>query len=72
MRGKKLNIPLVFITQSYFALPKVTKINYTHYSIMKISNKRELQQIAINHLLDIDFQGFINLRKNVLQNHIVF
>ena len=72
MRGKKLNIPFVFITQSYFALPKVIKINYTHYSIMKISNKIELQQIAINHLLDIDFQGFINLSKNVLQNHIVF
>ena len=72
MRGKKLNIPLDFITQSYFALPKIIRINCMHYSVTKISNKRELQQIAINHLSGIDFQGFMNLCKNVLQNHILF
>ena len=49
IRGKKLNILLVFITQSYFKLPKNVRLNSTHYFIMKIPNKRELQQIAINH-----------------------
>ena len=39
---------------------------------MKISNKRELQQISFNHSSDIDFKDFMNLYKNVLQNHILF
>ena len=38
---------------------------------MKIPNKRELQQIAINHSSDIDFKGFLNNIKNVQQNHIL-
>ena len=49
IRGRKPNISLVFITQSYFAVPKNIRINSTHYFVMKIPNKRELQQIAINH-----------------------
>ena len=61
--GRKLNISLVFITQSYFAVPKNIWINSTHYFIMKIPNKRELQQIACNHSSDIDFKGFMNLYK---------
>ena len=42
-RGRNLNIPLVFITQSYFAVPKNIRLNSTHYFVMKIPNKRELQ-----------------------------
>ena len=49
IRGKKLNISIVFITQSYFEVPKDVRINFTHFFIMKIPNKRELQQIALNH-----------------------
>ena len=49
IRGRKLNILLVFVTQSYFKVPKDIKLNSTHYFIIKILNKRELQQIAINH-----------------------
>ena len=63
IRVKKLNISLVFITQSYFAVPKNIRLNYTHYFIIKIANKREHQQIAFNHSSDIDFQDFINLYK---------
>ena len=49
LEGKKLNISLVFITQSYFAYFTVQKnINSTHYFIMKISNKRQLQQLAFD------------------------
>ena len=48
-RRRNLNISLVFITQSYFAVPKNVKLNSTHYFLMKIPNKGELQQIAINH-----------------------
>ena len=50
IRCRKLNVSLVFITQSYFSVPKQVRLNSTHYLIMKISNKRELQNIAINHL----------------------
>ena len=49
IRGRKLNISLVFITQSYFKVPKDVRLNTTHFFITKILSKRELQQIAINH-----------------------
>ena len=55
VRGRKLNIYLVFITQSYFAVPKNIKRNSTDYFVMKIPNKRELQQISFDHSSDIDF-----------------
>ena len=54
LRGRKLNILLVFISQSYFKVPKTIRLNTTHYFIMKIPNKRELQQIASNHSSDIE------------------
>ena len=72
IRGKKLNTCLVFITQSYFADPKDIRLNSTHFFVMKIQNKRKLQQITFNHSSDIDFQDFKNLYENVLQNHILF
>ena len=61
IRGRKLNVSLVFITQSYFALPKNIKLNSTQYFIMKISNKWKLQQIVFNNSSNIDVQNFINL-----------
>ena len=73
IRGGKLNISLVFITQSYFAVPKNTRLNTTHYFIMKIPDKREPQQITLNHSSDTDFQNYMNLnKKNILQNHFFF
>ena len=57
IRGKKLNFSLVFITSSYFAVPKF-RFSSTHYFVMKTSNKRELHQTAFNHSSDIDFQDF--------------
>ena len=61
IRCKKLNISLVFITQSYFSVSKDVRLNSTHYLIMKINNKRELQNIAVNHSSDIDYQDFIKI-----------
>ena len=71
IRNRKLNISLVFITQSYFKVPKDVRLNYTHLFIMKISNKRELQQIAQNHPSDINSKDFRSTT-NVLLNHILF
>ena len=64
IRCRKINISLVFITQSYFSVPKEVRLNSTHYLIMKIHNKRELQQIAINHSTDIDYKGFSKIYRN--------
>ena len=58
IRGRKLNISLVFITQSYFKVPKDVRLNSTHCFIMKIPNKRELQQIALKHSSDINSKDF--------------
>ena len=63
IRGRKLNISLAFITQSYFAVPKNIRLNSTFYFIMKILSKRKLHQIAFNHSSDIDFKNFMNLYK---------
>ena len=61
IRGRKQNISLDFITQSYFAVPKNIRLNSTLYFIIKISNKWELQQNAFNQSSDIDFRDFMNL-----------
>ena len=49
IRGKKLNTSLLFITQSYFVVPKNIRLDLTHYFAMKNPNRRELQRIAFNH-----------------------
>ena len=61
VRGRKLNIYLVYITQSYFKVPKDVRLNTTHFFITKILSKRELQQIAINHSSDISTEDFVNI-----------
>ena len=63
IRGRKLNISIVFIAQSYFKVPKDVRLNSTYFFIMKSPNKRELQQIALNHLLDIDLKDFTKIYK---------
>ena len=64
-RGRKLNISLVFITQSYFNVSKDVRLNYTHFFIIKNPNKRELQLTALNHSPDINFKDFINIYKKM-------
>ena len=61
IRCRKLNISLVFIKQSYFSVPKDVRLNSTHYLIVNINIKRELQNIGINHSADIDYQDFMKL-----------
>ena len=63
IRCIKLNISILFITQSYFKVPKDVRLNSTHFFIMKIPNKRELQQITLNHSSNIDFKDFMKIYK---------
>ena len=72
IRCRKLNISLVFITQSYSKVSKDVRLNTNHFFIMKFPNKRELQQVALNHSSDIDFKDFIKVYINVQINHILF
>ena len=61
---KKLNILLVFISQSYYKVLETIRLNATDYFVMKIPNKREIQQIASNHLSGIDFKDFMKFYKD--------
>ena len=63
IRARKLNISLVFIIQSYFKVPKDVTLNSTHFFTIKIPNKREIQQIALNHSSDIKSKDFIKIYK---------
>ena len=72
IRCRKLNISLLFITQSYFSVPKDVRLNPTHYFIMKINNRKELQNIAINHSVDIDYKDFIKTYRECTKELITF
>ena len=61
IKCRKTNIALVFITQSYFSVPKDLRLNSMHYFIMKINNNRELQNIALNRSADIDYKDFMEI-----------
>ena len=64
IRCRKLNISIVFITQSYFRTPKDARLNSTHYVIMKIQSRKELQNIAQENSGDIDFKDFLKTYKD--------
>ena len=64
IRCRKLNISLVFITQSCFSVSKEVRLNSTHYLITKIHNRRELQNIDFNHSADIGYRDFIKIYRN--------
>ena len=61
IRCRKLNVSIVFITQSYFRTPKDARLNSTNYIIMKIQNKKELQSITQENCGDIDLEDFLNM-----------
>ena len=72
IRHRKLNISLVFMLQSYLQVPKTIRLNATHSFIMKIRNKRELQQTASNRSSDIEFKDFMKLYKDYTREPFSF
>ena len=72
IRCRKLNMSLVFITQSSFSVLQEVRLSSTHYLIMNIHIKKELQQIAINHSADIDYKDFLNIYRDLPKNLILF
>ena len=71
IRCRKLNISL-FLTQSYFIVPKDVRLNCTHYIIFKLNNKRELQNIAINHSADIDYKDLLKIYRDCTKEPYTF
>ena len=72
IRCRKLNISFVFITQSFSSVPKDVRLNSTHYLNMKINNKTELQNIAINHSADIDYKNFMKIYRECIKEPFNF
>ena len=72
IKWRKPNISLVFITQYYFFVPKDVRLNSTHYLIMKINNRKELQNIAFNHSKTLIIKVVWKFTKNAQENHIIF
>ena len=72
IRCRKLIISLVFITQSFFSVPKDVRLNSTHYLIMKINNRRESENIAINRSADIDYKDFIKIYRECARYLLTF
>ena len=72
VRYRQLNILLVFITQSYFSAPKNVRLNSTYYLIMKINNSKELQNIAVNHSADIDYNNFVRIHRESTEKLFFF
>ena len=61
VRCRRLNVSLVFITQSYFSVPKDVRLNSSRYLIMKINNRKNLQNITTDHSADIDYKDFMKI-----------
>ena len=61
IRCRKLNISIIFITQSYFRTPKDARLNSTHYILMKIRNKKELKCITEENSGHLDFKDFLKI-----------
>ena len=74
LSGRKLYFTSFYVTilQSYLKVPKTIRLNVTHYFIMKIPNKRELQQIASNHLPGTEFKNFMKLYKDYTKEKVLF
>ena len=65
IRCRKSNISYVFISRSYFPAPKDMRLSSTHYLVMKIKNRKELQNIAINHSADISYNDLLRMLKRI-------
>ena len=72
IRCRKLNISHIFITQSYFSVSKDARLNSTHYLIMKINHKKELQNILINNSADIDYKNFMKICREYTKERFNF
>ena len=73
IRSRKLNISLVFIKRSYFSVPKDVILKLTHHLIMRVNNKRELQNMAIAFSdFEIDYKDFVKFYREFTKEPYYF
>ena len=72
IRCRKLNVLLVFIIQTYFSVPKNVRLNSTYYLTMKNNNKKEFQNIAINHCAGVDYDDFVRIYRKCTSRQYSF
>ena len=72
IRGRKVNIYLVFMIQYFFAVPRNIRLNSTHGFPMKIPNKRSFKILHLIIYQIMTFQTLKNFIKSLLENHIRF
>ena len=58
--------------QSYFCVPKDIRLNSTHYFVMKINNRKELQNITISYSADIDYKDFMKIYRECIKELYFF
>ena len=71
-RARKINVSIVFITQSYFRVLKDARLNITHYIIIKINNKKELKRIAEEKSGHLDYKDFLKMYNYCTREPYVF
>ena len=72
IRCRKLNISIIFITQSCFRTPKDARLNSTHYILMKMGNKKELKSIAAENSGHLDFKDSLNIYNHCTKDPYLF
>ena len=72
IRSRKFNISFIFITQSYFSVPKDARLNTTHYLIMKSNSKKDFKNAAVDHSADIDYKDFIRIYRECMKEPYSF
>ena len=60
-RARKINVSIIFITQSYFRALKDARLNSAHYILMKLGNKKELKSIAEEKSGNLDYKDFLKI-----------
>ena len=63
IRSRKINVSVIFISQSYFRISRDVRLNSSHFILMKLNDPREINNIANNHSLTLSNKQFINLYK---------
>jgi GTPase SAR1 family protein len=72
IRGRKKNISTIYLTQSYFDVPKIIRLNSQYFAIFKLGDKKELRSIADTHSNAISFDNFMKLYKEIIKEPFQF
>lgn len=72
VRGRKKNISTIYLSQSYFDVPKIVRLNAQYFALFNIADRKELRAIADTHSARLDFKTFINLYQEIVKEPFQF